>query len=82
MAEQRTEPSTAEQYYEAFKRSYSKLKDALPVNTVLPYLFEADVVPGDLKEKLNSIPIRSEKVIIMFIRRNGTWIKGGNYGSV
>ena len=64
MAERGTEP-TAEQYYEAFKRSYSKLKDALPINTLLPYFFEAGVVPGDLKEKLNSIPIRSDKVICL-----------------
>ena len=65
MAEQRTEPTTAEQYYEAFKRSYSKLKDALPISTLLPYFFEAGAVPGDLKEKLNSIPVRSEKVICL-----------------
>ena len=63
MAERGTEP--AEQYYEAFKRSYSKLKDALPINTLLPYFFEAGAVPGDLKEKLNSIPIRSDKVICL-----------------
>ena len=64
MAEQRT-VLTAEQYYEAFKRSYSKLKDALPINTLLPYLFEAGAVPRDLKEELNSIPIRSKKVICL-----------------
>ena len=64
MAERGTEP-TAEQYYEAFKRSYSKLKDALPINALLPYFFEAGAVPGDLKEKLNSIPIRSDKVICL-----------------
>ena len=64
MAEQRNEP-TAEQYYEAFKRSYSKLKDALPINTLLPYLFEAGAVSWDLKEKLNSIPVRSDKVICL-----------------
>ena len=64
MAGQRT-ILTAEQYYEALKRSYSKLKDALPINTLLPYFFEAGAVPGDLKEKLNSIPVRSDKVICL-----------------
>ena len=64
MDQRRSEP-TAEQYYEAFKRSYSRLKDALPINTLLPYFFEVGAVPGDLKEKLNSIPIRSDKVICL-----------------
>ena len=64
MDQRRSEP-TAEQYYEAFKRSYSRLKDALPINTLLPYFFEVGAVPGDLKEKMNSIPIRSDKVICL-----------------
>ena len=53
---------TAEQYYEAFKNSYMKLKDALPINHLLPYLFKAGVVHGYLKEKLDAIPVRSNKV--------------------
>ena len=56
---------TAEQYYEAFRKSYSKLKDALPINDLLPDFFEAGVVPGNIKEKLNSIPFRSEKVLYL-----------------
>ena len=64
MDQRRSEP-TVEQYYEAFKRSYSRLKDALPINTLLPYFFEVGAVPGDLKAKLNSIPIRSDKVICL-----------------
>ena len=56
---------TVEKYYEAFNRSYAKLKDALPINNLLPYFFEAGAVPGDLKEKLNSILVRSEKVICL-----------------
>ena len=54
-----------EQYYEAFKKSYPKLKDALPINDLLPDFFKAGVVPGNLKEKLNSFPVRSEKVIYL-----------------
>ena len=53
---------TAEQYYEAFKKSYVKLKDALPINHLLPYLFKAGVVHGYLKEKLDAIPLRVDKV--------------------
>ena len=53
---------TTEQYYEAFKKSYPKLIDALPINDLLPDFFEAGVVPVNVKEKLNSIPVRSEKV--------------------
>ena len=53
---------TAEQYYGAFKKSYTKLKDVLPINFLLPYLFEADVVSGNLMQKLDSIPVCSEKV--------------------
>ena len=52
----------AEQYYGAFKKSYTKLKDALPISFLLPYLFEAGVVPGDLQESINAIPGRSERV--------------------
>ena len=54
---------TAEKYYEAFKKSYAKLIEALPINDLLPRLFEAGVVLGSTKEKLNSIHfVRSEKV--------------------
>ena len=59
---------TAEQYYEAFKNSYMKLKDALPINHLLPYLFKADVVHGYLKEKLDTIPVRGDKVTCRFVR--------------
>ena len=52
----------SEQYYRAFKKSYTKLKDALPISFLLPYLFEAGVVPGDLQENINAIPVRSEKM--------------------
>ena len=54
-----------EKYYEAFNISYLKLKDALPIDTLLPNFFEAGAVPGDLKETLNSIPICSDKVICL-----------------
>ena len=64
MAEQRAK-SLAERYYEAFKKSYSKLKDALPIDALLPSFFEAGAVPGHLKEKLKSIPVRSDKVICL-----------------
>ena len=57
---------TAEQCYGAFKKPYTKLKDALPISFLLPYLFEAGVVPGsvpgDLQESINAIPGRSERV--------------------
>ena len=49
-----------EQYYEAFKKSYPKLIDALPIQDLLPNLFEAGVVPKNLKEQLNSFPVRVE----------------------
>ena len=52
----------AEKYYEAFKESYPKLIDALPINDLLPRLFRAGVVSGKMKEKLNSISVRSDKV--------------------
>ena len=54
-----------EEYYEAFKKSYRKLKDALPIKDVLPDLFQAGVVSGISKERLNSIPVRSDKVICL-----------------
>ena len=53
---------TAEQYYEALKQSYPKLKCALPINDLLPYCFKGGIVPGYLKEKLDSIPVCSDKV--------------------
>ena len=56
---------TAEQYYEAFKKSYPNLKDALPIQDLCPYLFEADVVPWHLQQRLNSIPGLSEKVVCL-----------------
>ena len=56
---------TAEQYYEAFKQSYPKLKDALPINDLLPYFFKGGIVPGYLKEKLDSIPVSSYKVVCL-----------------
>ena len=52
---------TVEQCCEAFKTSYPKLKDTLPINDLLPYLFKAGVVSGCLKEKLNAIPVRGDK---------------------
>ena len=52
----------AEKYFEAFKESYPKLIDALPINDLLPRFFRAGVVPGNMKEKLNSISVRSDKV--------------------
>ena len=52
---------TAEQYYEAFKKSYLKLKDVLPISHLLSYLFKADVVHGYLEEKLNVIAVRGDK---------------------
>ena len=52
----------AEKYYEAFKESYPQLIDALPINDLLPRLFRAGVVSGKMKEKLNSISVRSDKV--------------------
>ena len=55
----------AERYYEAFKKSYSKLTDALPINDLLPVLFQEGVVPSNLKEKVNSISVRSEKVTFL-----------------
>ena len=39
-----------------------KLKVALPIDDLLPYLFVADTVPANLKEKLDSIHVHSEKV--------------------
>ena len=56
---------TAEQYYEAFKQAYPKLKDALPINDLLPYFFKGGIVPGYLKEKLDSIPVCSDKVVCL-----------------
>ena len=53
---------TAEQYYRAFKKSYT---NALPINFLLPYLFEAGVISGNLMQKLNSIPVCSDKVICL-----------------
>ena len=53
---------TTEQYCEAFKKSYSKLIDALPINDLLPDFFEAGVVPVNVKEKLNfmdQVPVRT-----------------------
>ena len=64
MVERMPKP-TAEQYYEAFKKSYSKLTDALPINDLLPVLFQEGVVPTNLKEKVHSIPVRREKVIFL-----------------
>ena len=56
---------TAEQYYRAFRKSYTKLKDALPIDSLLPYLFEAGVIPGNLMQKLDFIPVLSEKVVCL-----------------
>jgi len=56
---------TGKKYYEAFKKSYTKLKDALPIQDLLPDFFEAGVVSRNLKERLNCIPVRSEKVICL-----------------
>ena len=53
---------TEEQYYEAFSQSYPKLKDALPIDDLIPYCFKGGIVPGYLKEKLDSIAVRSDKV--------------------
>ena len=54
--------STAEKYYEAFKEFYPRLSNALPITDLLPYCFKAGIVPRYLKERLNSIPVRSDKV--------------------
>ena len=54
--------STAEKYYEAFKEFYPRLSNALPITDLLPYFFKAGIVPRYLKERLNSIPVRSDKV--------------------
>ena len=54
-----------EQYYEAFKQSYPKLKYALPINDLLPYCFQGGIVPGYLKEKLDAIPVCSDKVVCL-----------------
>ena len=56
---------TTEQYYEAFKRSYPKLKDALPINDLLPYFVKEGIVPGYLKERLDSITSCSDKVVCL-----------------
>ena len=56
---------TAEQYYEAFKQSYPKLQDALPIDNLLPYFLQRGIVPGYLKEKLDCIPVRSDKVVCL-----------------
>jgi len=64
MAEPTARP-TAKKYYEAFKKSYTKLRDALPIQDLLPDLFEAAVVSRNLKGRLNSISVRSEKVICL-----------------
>ena len=53
---------TAKRYYEAFKQSYPKLKDALPINDLLPYFLKEGIVPGHLKIRLDSIPVSSSKV--------------------
>jgi len=56
---------TAKKYHEAFKKSYTKLRDALPIQDLLPDFFEAGVVSRKLKERLDSISVRSEKVICL-----------------
>ena len=72
---------TAEQYYEEFKQSYPKLQDALPIDNLLPYFFQRGIVPGYLKEKLDCISVRSDKVVCL-LDKNGTRIKGGNHRPV
>ena len=63
MAEQRVEVTVmGKRYYEAFRRMYLKLTVALPIDDLLPYLFVANAVPANLKEKLDSIHVHSEKV--------------------
>ena len=53
---------TVEKYYEVFKKFYPRLSNALPITDLLPYCFKEGIVPRYLKERLNSIPVRSDKV--------------------
>ena len=53
---------TVEKYYEVFKKFYPRLSSALPITDLLPYCFKEGIVPRYLKERLNSIPVRSDKV--------------------
>ena len=62
---------SAERYYEAFKKSYTKLTNALPITYLLPYLYEANVVSGYLKAKLNAIPVCSDKVACLLDEMEG-----------
>ena len=55
----------AQKYYEAFKESYPNLIDALPINDLLPRFFRAGVVSGKMKENLNYISVRSDKVTFL-----------------
>ena len=52
----------AEKYYAAFKKFYPRLSNALPITDLLPYCFKGGIVPRYLKERLNSILVRSDKV--------------------
>lgn len=52
----------SEKYYEAFKKLYPRLSNALPITDLLPYCIKGGIVPRYLKERLNSIPVRSDKV--------------------
>ena len=54
--------STTEKYYEAFKKLYPRLSSALPITDLLPYCFKGGIIPRYVKERLSSIPVRSDKV--------------------
>ena len=58
-------------YLEAFTKSYAKLISALPINDLLPELISARVIPGNLKERMDVISVRRDKVKAMLDEMEG-----------
>ena len=68
MAEKTTLP---EKFYEAYKKSYEKLTKALPINDLIPKLYSEGVLPGNLKSRIDTISVPSEKTRLLLDEMEG-----------
>ena len=59
------EKASTNVYLEAFTKSYARLICALPIDDLLPELISARVIPGNLKERMDVISVRRDKVKAM-----------------
>ena len=73
---------TSEAYYRAFKASYDKLVQALPIESLIPTLYSRRIVSSGLKAEIDGITSSSKKVELLLTHIYREWIEGRSYRTI